>query len=150
MTSVEGERIVQREHAQHGGEVDRCCYVAMLWGDEARERYILEAIVCGAHLQTHCSAHRIIYVHEDMMADPSVWLLKLVWEVRPFKHSSTTKKMKASAHTRLQMVWSKLQIPKLLADEFQVVCVVDTDTMAVQSLDEVFQYTAPAAVLAPG
>ena len=146
ITSVEGQRQVQREHARHGGEVHRCCYVAMLWCDKARERYILEAIVCGAHLQTHCIAHRIIFVHEDMMENPAVWLLKLVWEVRPFKHLLTTKAMRASAHTKLQMVWSKLQIPELLQSEFQVVCVVDTDTMAVQSLDVVFQYSAPAAV----
>jgi len=54
--------------------------------------------------------------------------------------------MRKIAHTRLQKVWSKLQIPKLMDGEFEVVCVMDTDTMAVQSLDEIFQYPAPAAM----
>ena len=87
-----------------------------------------------------------MFVHSGMIQDPMVWLLKLLWEVRPFEHIDATEYMKKSCHRRLQEVWSKLQILSFLDNQYDVVCVLDTDTMAVQTLDEVFQKEAPAAV----
>ena len=44
------------------------------------------------------------------------------------------------------MVWSKLQLVKLLDPQFDLCIIIDTDTMAVQSMNELFWYQAPAAV----
>jgi hypothetical protein len=46
----------------------------------------------------------------------------------------------------LQKVWSKLQLTKLLDPDFDLVVVIDTDTMAVQSMNELFWHQAPGAV----
>ena len=44
------------------------------------------------------------------------------------------------------MVWSKLQLVKLLGPDFDLCVVIDTDTMAVQCMNELFRHQAPAAV----
>ena len=42
------------------------------------------------------------------------------------------------AGSAVQKVWSKLQLVKLLDSQFDLCVVVDTDTMAVQSMSELF------------
>ena len=44
------------------------------------------------------------------------------------------------------MVWSKLQFMKLLDPDFDLCVVIDTDTMPVQCMNELFWHQAPAAV----
>ena len=136
----------QKRKNQTAGEVQRCCYVSMLWGEKNQERLILEALLCGAHLQTHCHAQRILFVCGGMFYNPSVNLLRLVWQVRYCEHLKVSRYLEQSTHARLNGVWSKLQIGALLDGEFDVCAVVDTDMMAVQNLDEIFQFEVPAAV----
>ena len=128
------------------GELQRCCYVSMLWGESNQERLIMEALLCGAHLQTHCHAQRIMYVCGEMFNNPAINLLRLVWQVRPCDHLKVSEYLEQSTHGRLAGVWSKIQIGALLDGEFDVCAVVDTDMMAVQHLDEIFQVEVPAAV----
>ena len=44
------------------------------------------------------------------------------------------------------MAWSKLKFMKLLDPDFDLCVVIDTDTMAVQCMNELFWHQAPAAV----
>jgi hypothetical protein len=87
-----------------------------------------------------------MFVCEDVIQHLAVNLLKLIWDVRPCMHLHASSYMQRMAHNRLRKVWSKLHICSLLDGEYDVVCVLDTDTMAVRSLDEVFQNEGPAAV----
>jgi hypothetical protein len=99
----------RRKHARgqvppNAGEVLRCCYAPKLWGDDQQERFILEALVCGAHLQTHCVAKRIMFVCEDMIDNPAVNLLKFIWEVHACDHLQASSHMQKMSHKRLRKV----------------------------------------------
>jgi len=104
--------------------------------------------MCGAHLQTYSDKgiRRIMYLCPDIAGYPGAKLLSLVWEVRLCEHLETTERMQQGAHARLQQVWSKLQLVELLEPNFDLCVVIDTDTMAVQCMNELFWHQAPAAV----
>ena len=97
----------------------------MLWGSNDQGRCVFEALTCGAHLQTYSDKgiRRIVYLCPDIAEYPGAKLLSLVWEVRRCEHVETTSRMQK---------WSKLQLVQLLASEFDLPVVIDTDTMAVQ------------------
>ena len=96
--------------------------------------------MCGAHLQTYSDKgiKRIMYLCPDIAEHPEARLLSLMWEVRRCDHLQTSDRHRQSAHSRLQMVWSKLQLVKLLDPQFDLCIIIDTDTMAVQSMTELF------------
>ena len=104
--------------------------------------------MCGAHLQTYSDKDikRIMYLCPDIAKYPGAKLLSLIWEVRMCEHLKAPQRLLRSGQARLTMVWSKLQLTKLLDPDFELVLVIDTDTMAVQSMNELFWHQAPAAV----
>ena len=120
----------------------------MLWGTEDQGRYVLEALMCGSHLQTYSDKdiRRIMYLCPDIARYPGTKLLSLVWEVRMCEHLQTSTRMQRATHNRLANVWSKLQLVELLHPEFDLCVVIDTDIMATQSLNDLFFHEAPAAV----
>ena len=126
----------------------KCCFAAMLWGDAHQGRQVLEALMCGAHLQTYSDPEikRIMYLCPDIAEYPGTKLLSLMWEVRRCEHLKRTTRMDRASHARLKKVWSKLQLVKLLEPDFELCVVIDTDTMAVQSMNDLFWHQAPAAV----
>ena len=63
--------------------------------------------------------------------------MSLAWEVRLCDH--------LQMFGRLQPAWSRLQLFSLLEEDFDLCVVIDTDTMAVQRMDELFGHEAPAA-----
>ena len=65
-----------------------------------------------------------MYLCPDIAEYPGAKLLALVWEVRRCD-------VRLSTHPRLQMVWSKLQLEKLLDPQFDLCIIIDTETMAV-------------------
>ena len=127
---------------------ERVCFAAMLWGTQDQGRYVLEALMCGAHLQTYSDKdiRRIMYLCPDIAGYPGTKLLSLVWEVRMCEHLQTSTRMQRATHNRLTNVWSKLQLVELLDPEFDLCVVIDTDTMATQCLNAFFFHHAPAAV----
>ena len=104
--------------------------------------------MCGAHLQTYSDKDikRIMYLCPDIAKYPGAKLLSLIWEVRMCEHLKAPERLLRSGQARLQKVWSNLQLTKLLDPDFDLVVVIDTDTMAVQSMNELFWHQAPAAV----
>ena len=104
--------------------------------------------MCGAHLQTYSDKDikRIMYLCPDIAKYPGAKLLSLIWEVRMCEHLKAPQRLLRSGHPRLQKVWSKLQLTTLLHPDFDLVLVIDTDTMAVQSMNELFWHQAPGAV----
>ena len=82
----------------------------------------------------------------DIATYPGPKLVSWVWEERTCEQLKTTARMQKAAHARLRMVWSKLQLVKLLGPDFDLCVVIDSDTMAVQSMNELFWHQAPAAV----
>jgi hypothetical protein len=129
-------------------DYNRVCFAAMLWGSKDQGRFILEALMCGAHLQSNSDQkiRRIMYVCPDIAQYPGTKLLSLVWEVRRCEHLQVNEVMAQSAHPRLTSVWSKLQLVKFLAADFDLAVIIDTDTMAVKCMNELFWHQAPAAV----
>jgi len=127
---------------------ERVCLAAMLWGSKDQGRYVLEALMCGAHLQTYSDKdiRRIMYLCPDIAGYPGTKLLSLVWEVRVCEHLQTSTRMQRATQTRLTNVWSKLQLVELLDPDFDLCVVIDSDTMAVQCMNELFWHQAPAAV----
>jgi hypothetical protein len=127
---------------------ERVCFAAMLWGTQDQGRYVLEALMCGAHLQTYSDKdiRRIMYLCPDIAGYPGTKLLSLVWEVRMCEHLQTSTRMQRATHNRLTNVWSKLQLVELLDPEFDLCVVIDTDTMATKCLNDLFFHHAPAAV----
>jgi len=107
----------------------------MLWGTQDQGRYVLEALMCGAHLQTYSDKdiRRIMYVCPDIAPYPGIKLLSLVWEVRTCEHLQTNTRLQRANHQRLTNVRSKLQLVELLDPEFDLCVVIDTDTMAESS-----------------
>jgi hypothetical protein len=99
-------------------------------------------------LQTYSDKRirRIMYLCPDIATYPGTKLLSLMWEVRTCEYLKTTPRMQKAAHARLRMVWSKLQLVKLLGPDFDLCVVIDTDTMAMQCINELFWHQAPAAV----
>ena len=108
---------------------ERVCFAAMLWGTQDQGRYVLEALMCGAHLQTYSDKdiRRIMYLCPDIAGYPGTKLLSLVWEVRMCEHLQTSTRMQRATHHRLTNVWSKLQLVELLDPEFDLCVVIDTD-----------------------
>ena len=127
---------------------ERVCFAAMLWGTRDHGRYILEALMCGAHLQTYSDKgiRRIMYLCPDIAEYPGAKLLSLVWEVRMCEHLATNQRLRDGAHRRLKEVWSKLQLWKLLDREFDLYVIIDTDTMAIQPMNELFWHETPGGV----
>ena len=62
------------------------------------------------------------------------------------EHLATNQRLRDGAHHRLKEVWSKLQLWKLLDREFDLCVIIDTDTMAIQPMNESFWHEAPGAV----
>jgi hypothetical protein len=120
----------------------------MLWGSKDQGRFILEAQMGGAHLESNSDKgiRRIMYVCPDIAEYPGTKLLSFVWEVRRCQHLQTNSAMDQSAHPRLREVWSKLQLVKLVASDFDLAVIIDTDTVAVQCMNELFWHQAPADV----
>jgi hypothetical protein len=112
----------------------------MLWGTKDQGRYVLEALMCGAHLQTYSDKdiRRIMYVCPDIATYPGIKLLSLVWEVRMCNHLKMSERLKRATHERLTNVWSKLQLVELLDPEFALCVVIDTDMMPTQCMNDSF------------
>ena len=108
---------------------ERVCFAAMLWGTQDQGRYVLEALMCGAHLQTYSDKEirRIMCWRPDIAGYPGTKLLSPVWEVRMCEHLQTSARMQRATHHRLTNVWSKLQLVELLDPEFDLSVVIDTD-----------------------
>ena len=87
-----------------------------------------------------------MYLCPDIATHPGTKLVSLVWEVRTCERLKSTAHMQKAAHARLRMVWSKLQLVKLLDPDFDLCVVIDTDTMAVQSMSELFWHQEPVVV----
>ena len=87
-----------------------------------------------------------MYLCPDIAGYPGKKLLSLVMYVRMCEHLQTSTRMQRATHNRLTNVWSKLQLVELLDPEFDLCVVIDIDTMATQSLNDLFFHHAPAAV----
>ena len=101
---------------------ERVCCAAMLWGSKDQGRHVLEALMCGAHLQTYSDMgiRRIMYLCSDIATYPGAKLLSLKWEVRTCERLKTTARMQRAVGARLRMVWSKLQLAKLVDPDFDL------------------------------
>ena len=101
----------------------------------------------GVCLNKHSAVRRIMYADCKALAQPSIKLLQLFWEVREFKHLKVDARLAEFTNPRLAGVWSKLLAWKLMAGEFDKVLLLDTDLVVVGSVDAIFQGPAPAAVM---
>ncbi len=143
-----GERPRERRvgwKRKRDAEMEDCAYTTFVWG--ADEKFVLEALQLGAHLQTHSPCqNRVLFGDADCLTKPAANLLRLVWTVRSIEHPTVPQAAAAKTFSRLKNVWSKLQVWRELDGEFATVILLDTDMMPVRSMDDVFTNPAPAAV----
>ena len=64
------------------------------------------------------------------------------------EHLKRTPRMDKASHARWRKVWSKLQLVKWFEPDFELCVAIDTDTLVVQSMNDLFWHEAPAAFLA--
>ena len=59
---------------------ERVCFAAMLRGSKDQGRHVLEALMCGAHLQTYSNkaSRRVMCLCPDIAEYPGAQLLALV------------------------------------------------------------------------
>ena len=138
-------------------EVQECqdggyAYMACLWTpseskEGAREnlkKYIHDALILGYCLQTHCQHRRVLLTTQNTLRVEEVSLLKIFWELRPVEHMKVHESRLKGSDKRFAGVFTKLRA--LEQTEFSKVILMDLDTIVVQSIDELFGYTAPSAL----
>ena len=88
-------------------------------------------------LQTYSDKRirRIMYLCSDIATYPETKVVSLVWEKRTCEHLQTTARMQKAAHARLRMVWSKLQLVKVLGPDFDLCVVIDTEEPAARAIE---------------
>ena len=116
-------------------------YVTMVWGTHLD--YQVEAFVLGMCLQRTSTKRRILFASPDLMEHGLTGLLGSVWELRQFEYLEGPRR----GHSwRLSKVWNKLQVWELLADEFEVAILLDTDIVVAGSMDACFNVLQHAEV----
>jgi len=123
---------------------DRTAYVTVLWGTEID--YQVEALLLGMCLQRTSTKRRILFLAEDSMQFGLVNMLAVVWEIRPIEFLQLRNLGTSGASWPLQKVWTKLRVWDLLAGEFEVVVMLDSDLLIVGSPDSVFNCVQYASV----
>jgi len=113
----------------------------MVWGTHLD--YQVEAFVLGMCLQRTSTKRRILFASPDLMEHGLTGLLGSVWELRQFEYLEGPRR----GHSwRLSKVWNKLQVWELLADEFEVAILLDTDIVVARSMDACFNALQHAEV----
>ena len=116
-------------------------YVTMVWGTHLD--YQVEAFLLGLCLQRTSTNRRILYASPDLLEHGLTGLLGSVWELREFQYLEAPRH---GAQCRLSKVWSKLQVWELLADEFEVAILLDTDIVIARTMDPCFNLLQHAQV----
>ena len=127
-------------------------YMACLWTpseskEVAREnlkKYIHDALILGYCLRRHCRHRRVLLTTQSTLRVEEVSLLKIFWELRPVEHMKVHPSRLMGSDKRFADVFTKLRA--LEQTEFSKVILMDLDTIVVQSIDELFGYTAPSAL----
>ena len=127
-------------------------YMACLWTpseskEVAREnlkKYIHDALILGYCLRKHCRHRCVLLTTQSTLRVEEVSLLKIFWELRPVEHMKVHPSRLMGSDKRFADVFTKLRA--LEQTEFSKVILMDLDTIVVQSIDELFGYTAPSAL----
>ena len=125
-------------------------YVIWIWG--TKEKIILDALVLGRSLrETKPRARMIACVNEDTINANLHVLLKAYWEILPVTHLILPDRIVSRGITRLQGVYSKLQVWKYLAHPGDWHCIrvvmLDVDMLVRGNIDSIFMQEPVAAVL---
>jgi len=121
----------------------RCAYAAVLWG--AAPGYILGAMVLARSLRTAArTRHDLVLLHTDSVPAAALRLLSRAgWRPREVEEVQGVSELYNHGEPRFQGVFTKLRVFELL--EYEKVICMDIDTLAIGSMDELFDLRAPAA-----
>ena len=99
--------------------------------------HILEALVPGMDLKKTSTYKRICFAAAGEVHARDI--LSSLWDVREFRHLDIEKVLgdegRAGTLDRLSLVYSKLQIWNLLAEEIDVAIMMDADVWVQKSMD---------------
>ena len=130
------------EHSQRQGR-ERCAYVCALWGKDPQ--HILGAMVLGHSLRRTRTPHDLVVLHTSDVPLGALTLLRRVgWHPVPVDHVQASEKLFANPTNRFAGVFTKLRVFGLV--EYSKVLLLDSDLLVQESIDDVFELSAPAAM----
>jgi len=119
-----------------------CAYVVALWGSSPG--YVLGAMVLARSLRTVGARHELVLLHTaNVPADALRLLSQAGWKPQAVEAVQGVSELYNHGEPRFQGVFTKLRALGLL--EYAKVLCLDIDTLALGSMDELFELPAPAA-----
>lgn len=133
-------RCLQEEDSEH-----RYAYLVALWG--SNPEYVLGAAVLGWSLRRTGTPHDLVALYTaDVPAGGVEILRRSGWTPRRIEYveAASTLYKQSTLNMRFAKVFTKLRVFELV--EYSKVLLLDADLLVVQSIDDLFELRAPAAM----
>jgi len=119
-------------------------YVIALWG--CSKEYVIGAMVLGQSLRQTGTKHDLVCMHTADVPEGFIRLLSLVWKCEVIEHVDyAVERLSFSDQClRFGKVFTKLRVFGLV--EYEKVVMMDIDMLVLQSIDDLFELPAPAAM----
>ncbi|KAF4726680.1 hypothetical protein FOZ62_021464 [Perkinsus olseni] len=129
-----------------GQDTPRYAYVTVLYG--TKPSYFLQALVCGWGLRSMGSAYDTVLVHtRDVPPSYLACLGRVFTRLHPVGYiPCCTRLLAGEQSSRFDWVFTKLRCLELDQLGYSKIVLVDTDTLCVNNMDELFDIQAPAAM----
>lgn len=115
-----------------------------LWGRSPD--FVLGAMVLGRSLRRIGTRHDMVLLHTAEIPEAAVRLLDRVgWDCREVEAIQGVSELYNHGEPRFDGVFTKLRAMGLV--EYEKVCLLDIDTLALSSLDQLFELQPPAAMV---
>ncbi|KAF4676534.1 hypothetical protein FOL47_005970 [Perkinsus chesapeaki] len=124
----------------------RYAYVTVLYG--SKPSYFLQALVCGWGLRSMNSCHDLVLVHtKDVPMAYLKCLQQVFTRLHVVEYITCCKRLLAGEQsTRFDLVFTKLRCLELDQLGYDKIVLVDSDTLSVSNMDDLFDLQAPAAM----
>lgn len=128
----------------HPNIAGRFAFVAALWGRSPD--FVLGAMVLGRSLRRIGTLHELVLLHTTEIPETAVRLLaRSGWDCREVEAIQGVSELYNHGEPRFDGVFTKLRAMGLV--EYEKVCLLDIDTLALSNLDHLFDLQAPAAMV---
>ncbi|KAF4662945.1 hypothetical protein FOL46_005062 [Perkinsus olseni] len=135
-----------QEHGLMGQDTPRYAYVTVLYG--TKPSYFLQALICGWGLRSMGSAYDTVLVHtRDVPPSYLACLGRVFTRLHPVGYiPCCTRLLAGEQSSRFDWVFTKLRCLELDQLGYSKIVLVDTDTLCVKNMDDLFDLQAPAAM----
>ena len=121
---------------------EKFAYMAAIWG--ADQGYALGALVLGQRLRELGTRADLVLLHTDDVPSNYLTLLKRFWLLRLVDYIDGARSLYLTKGTNFDGVFTKINA--WAATEYNKVLLLDIDMIPLQSLDELFTLSTPAAM----